>query len=221
MDASDDRRRPIAARSWGFSQRVTAFLVARGASANAISVWGMLAGLLAGVLLYATSLVERGAWALWLGAALCIQLRLLTNMLDGMVAVARGTTSKVGELYNEIPDRVSDTAALVGLGYAAGGEPIFGWAAALIAMSTAYVRATGTAAGAKPDFGGPMAKPHRMALTTATAIACAFTTLYGAGVVRAWELGLPAWCLIAVIIGSAWTALARLLRIAHELRRRP
>jgi phosphatidylglycerophosphate synthase len=221
MDASDDRRRPIAARSWSFSQRATAFLVARGAGANAISVWGMLAGLLAGGLFAATSLVERGQWALWLGAALCIQLRLLANMLDGMVAIARGATSKVGELYNEIPDRVSDTATLVGLGYAAGGAPMLGWAAALIAMTTAYVRATGVAAGAKPDFGGPMAKPHRMALGTATAIACAFTTLYGAGIVHAWELGLPAWCLIVVIIGSAWTALARLLRIASELRRRP
>lgn len=220
MDASDDRRRPIAARGWGFSQRASAFLVARGASANAISVWGMLAGLIAGLLLYATSLVERGAWLLWLGAALCIQLRLLANMLDGMVAVARGTTSKVGELYNEIPDRVSDTAALVGLGYAAGGHPVLGWAAALIAMTTAYVRATGAAAGAKPDFGGPMAKPQRMALATATATACALTTLYGTGVVHAWELGLPAWCLIVVILGSAWTALARLMRIAQQLRQR-
>jgi phosphatidylglycerophosphate synthase len=220
MDESDDRRRPIAARDWGFSRRASAFLVARGASANAISVWGMLAGLLAGALLCATSLVERGAWALWFGAALCIQLRLLANMLDGMVALARGATSKVGELYNEIPDRVSDTAVLVGLGYAAGGAPVLGWIAALLAMTTAYVRATGAAAGGRPDFGGPMAKPQRMALATATAIACALTTLYGSGIVGAWELGLPTWCLIVVALGSAWTALARLTRIARELARR-
>jgi len=33
----------------------------------------------------------------------CIQLRLLANMLDGMVAQDAETSSKLGELYNEGP----------------------------------------------------------------------------------------------------------------------
>ena len=96
----------------------------------------------------------------------------MANLLDGMVAIGRGVASPVGELFNEVPDRVSDTAVLVGLGVAAGSVWL-GLAAALAAMATAYVRTTARAAGAPSDFGGPMAKQHRMALVTALALWCA------------------------------------------------
>ena len=43
---------------------------------------------------------------LFLVAAVCVQLRLLANLLDGMVAVGSGQASRIGELYNEVPDRV-------------------------------------------------------------------------------------------------------------------
>ena len=56
----------------------------------------------------------------WLFAALGAQLRLTANMLDGMVALASGRDSKVGELYNEVLDRVSDAAVFIGVGYAWG-----------------------------------------------------------------------------------------------------
>ena len=75
-------RRPIAARDSGVAQRLAAWLVARRASANGLS--------------------------------------LLANLLDGMVAMGRGVASPVGELFNEVADRVSDTAILLGLGWAAG-----------------------------------------------------------------------------------------------------
>ena len=83
-----------------------------------------------------------------------------------------GRTSAVGELYNEIPDRVSDVAILVGLGYAAGGWPTAGWAASVAAVLTAYVRAQIVAAGGPQDFVGPMAKPQRMFLVTVTGLYC-------------------------------------------------
>jgi phosphatidylglycerophosphate synthase len=168
MAESSDRR-PIAARELGITQRVAGWLVARGASADAISVAGMLAGIGAGTCLALTW--DFTAWrpALWLLAALLIQLRLLANLLDGMVAIGRGIASPAGELFNEVPDRVSDTAVLFGLGLAAG-EPVLGLAAALAAMATAYVRAVGKAAGAPSDFRGPMAKQHRMALVTFVAL---------------------------------------------------
>lgn len=168
MAGSGDRR-PIAARNLGITQRLAAWLVARGASADAISLAGMAAGLLAGLCLALTW--DHAEWRrpLWLLAALLIQLRLLANLLDGMVAIGRGIASPAGELFNEVPDRVSDTAVLFGLGLAAG-EPVLGLAAALAAMSTAYVRAVGKAAGAPSDFRGPMAKQHRMALVTLVAL---------------------------------------------------
>lgn len=68
-------RRPIAARELGITQKLAGWLVARGASADAISLAGMVAGLLAGLALALVSEWHDGRWLLWLLAALLIQLR--------------------------------------------------------------------------------------------------------------------------------------------------
>ena len=214
MEPAD--RRPIAARDLGFFKALASRLAKAGVSANAISLAGMAAGLLAGAALALTARWEPAARALWAAAAAFIQLRLVANLLDGMVAIESGTASKVGELYNEVPDRISDTAALAGLGYAAGGDPVLGWAAALAAMFTAYVRTTGKGAGAPHDFRGPMAKQQRMALVTLLA-------LVGAAAPRAWQAvggrSLVQWVLLVIIAGSILTALRRLRAVARVLRR--
>jgi phosphatidylglycerophosphate synthase len=57
-------------------------------------------------------------WGLLLAAA-AIQLRLLCNLLDGMLAVEGGLKTPLGELYNEIPDRLADVAILAGAGASA------------------------------------------------------------------------------------------------------
>ena len=94
----EENRRPIAARRWRVSQAAADWLVRRGAGANAISLSGMAAGVLAGLALWSTAILPGAAVALWLAAALLIQLRLVANMLDGMVAIGSGTASKLGEL---------------------------------------------------------------------------------------------------------------------------
>ena len=90
-------RRPLKSRGWALSNRAARRLAAWGASANAISVGGMLAAWLAGAALAGTA-VSTGpaARALWLAAAALCQLRLTANLLDGMVAVERGTAVGVG-----------------------------------------------------------------------------------------------------------------------------
>ena len=105
-------RRPIATRNRKWAQSATAWLASRNVSPNAISIAGMCACIAAGLALGLTS-VEYNR-ILWLVAALGAQLRLTANMLDGMVALASGRDSKVGELYNEVPDRVSDAAVFIG-----------------------------------------------------------------------------------------------------------
>jgi phosphatidylglycerophosphate synthase len=205
-------RRPIAARRFAVFHRMAAGLARAHVTANSISVVGMICGLLAGVSLYFTSSVGPLAGRiLWLAAAGLVQLRLLANMLDGMVAIASGTASKVGELFNEMPDRISDAATLIGLGYAAGGEPVLGWSAALLAVFTAYVRSMGNAAGAGSDFRGPMAKQQRMFLVTFTGLFCA--------IAPAQLLRSPAtWCLWIICAGCVVTIWRRLSGIASNLR---
>ncbi|ONG58884.1 CDP-diacylglycerol--glycerol-3-phosphate 3-phosphatidyltransferase [Pseudoroseomonas deserti] len=205
-------RRPIAARNLAVMERLAGWLIRQEASPNAISGWGMVAGLGAGLALAATAWAPGAAWLFWLLGALGIQLRLLANLLDGMVAVGRGVTSPVGELWNEVPDRVSDSAVLLGLGVAAGSWGL-GAAAALAAMATAYLRAMGKAAGAPSDFRGPMAKQQRMALCTALAVWCAL-------VPASWSHGiqLPVIVLWVILAGSLLTCWRRLSGTARALR---
>ena len=207
-------RRPIASRQWKLSHRLTHWLVARRVSANAVSMTGMAAGLLAGGCLAATAYLPGLESPLWFAGAMLVQGRLLANMLDGMVAIESKSASPVGELFNEVPDRISDTAILIGLGLAADSNALLGLGAALAAMLTAYVRAVGKAAGAHQEFCGPMAKPQRMFLVTLLALFCALAP-------REWRslggVALPSALLVAIIAGSCWTALRRLFRVAHAL----
>ncbi len=212
VEASD--RRPIAARNVGVVQRMAAALVARGASPNGISIAGMLAGLAAGLAFAAVAWRPGMAPLFWVAGALLVQARLMANLLDGMVAIGRGVASPVGELFNEVPDRVSDTAVLVGLGVAAGSVAL-GLAAALAAMATAYIRTTARAAGAPSDFGGPMAKQHRMALVTGLALWCAVLPGDWGGAMAVWIV------LVVVTLGSVLTAWLRLSRAAAALRAKP
>jgi phosphatidylglycerophosphate synthase len=160
-----------------------------------------------------------------LAGALLIQLRLLANMLDGMVAIEGGKASPVGELYNEVPDRVSDVATLIGAGYAAGGDPTLGYLAACVALFTAYVRAMGKAAGANQEFGGPMAKQQRMFIVTVIAVYCAVVpdnwhpvwTLSPSPGEPGLGPGLMAAALVLIILGGIVTVIRRLFRIAATL----
>src|SRR5437762_12142078 len=171
-------RRPIATRKRKWAQTATAWLAARNVSPNAISIVGMCACIVGGVALGLSS--DCDCRILWLVAAGGAQLRLTGNMLDGMVALNSGRASKVGELYNEIPDRVSDAAVFIGAGYAWGGNVALGYIATILAIFTAYVRAAGKIAGAANEFCGPMAKQHRMLVVT---VAC----VYSAVVPQAWQ----------------------------------
>jgi phosphatidylglycerophosphate synthase len=210
-------RRPIAVRSWPIFQKLAGLLAGSGISPNAISTSSLVFGIAAGAALAATShLADWQQRLAWLAGALCIQLRLLANLLDGMVAIEGGKASPVGELYNEVPDRISDVATLVGAGYAVGGEVVLGYLAACVALFTAYVRAIGKAAGAANEFCGPMAKQQRMFTITVLAIWCGLAPGDWQPV-DASARGLTALGLALIVVLGLVTALRRLARIASQL----
>jgi phosphatidylglycerophosphate synthase len=212
-------RRPISSRENLLSKWAASWLAARGVSPNAISVAGMVAGVLAGTAFAATA---APGWdrPFFILAALFMQVRLFANMLDGMVALQTNRASPVGELFNEVPDRVSDAAVFIGAGYAATSLPELGYLAACVALFVAYIRAEGKVAGAHQEFCGPMAKQQRMFVMTLVAI---FLGLAPGGWKPTLTLspptGLMAAGLVLVISGGAWTAVRRLLRIARALRK--
>jgi phosphatidylglycerophosphate synthase len=142
-------------------------------------------------------------------AALGCQLRLVCNLLDGMVAIEGGRKAADGPFWNEAPDRASDILILVGAGLGAG-VPWLGWAAAAFAVLTAYLREVGRAEGLAPDYGGPMAKPQRMAVMTGAAV---FAILLPGWPVLEWAL----W---GVVLGAALTAGLRARRMVAGLKAR-
>ena len=156
--------------------------------------------------------IQRVCW--WIGAC-GVQMRLLANLLDGMVAVHANKASPLGEVFNEVPDRFSDLVILVGLGYAAGGNPTLGGLAAAGAILTAYVRAFGASLGLGQDFRGPMAKPQRMFFVTLGAI-------WLGSAPAAWSSfgghGIAACVLSIVFVGSLLTVVLRLKRLTLQLK---
>lgn len=154
--------------------------------------------------------------ALLIAAAACVQLRLLCNMMDGMMAVEGGLKSKTGDMFNEIPDRFADVLFLVGAGYAvmASGFMIWGWLAALLAVMTAYLRAFGASLGLPHDFSGPMAKPHRMFTLTVASLVAAGQLAFGR------EPGVLGWGLIIICGGAVITCYRRTRHIATALKSR-
>jgi phosphatidylglycerophosphate synthase len=206
-------RRPIATRETGWARALAAAVARTGLTANAISVLGAVFAVVAcGAFLLSSGTGWRG-WMIV--AALGIQLRLLCNMLDGMVAVEHGRATPVGALYNDVPDRVADTVILVGAGYAlavGGWTPVLGWACAVMALFTAFVRVLGGALGTPQFFFGPQSKSQRMAVLTGGALLAATMP----SVVRAGQV--ITLTLVVILVGSAVTVVRRTLRIARELR---
>ena len=200
-------RRPLASRDTRWARRIASMLARSSVTPNQISSISIVFAALGAI-----ALVDARPLAL-VGAAIGVQLRLLCNLIDGMVAIEGGKQSATGALYNEFPDRIADSLLLVALGYACG-VPWLGWLAALMAALTAYVRATGGALGLAQDFRGPMAKPQRMAVLT---VAC----LAGAAEI---EWNGTRWALVAAAVliaaGSALTCVTRTRAIARALRAR-
>lgn len=211
-------RRPLAARSWGISVALAAWLARRGVAPNVISVVGMVASLFGGLALAATAWRLEATPLLWLGAGLLILVRGAANMLDGMVAIQSHRASPVGELFNEVPDRVSDSALLVGLGFAHGSEPLLGALAALGAVFTAYVRAACKVAGAPQDYRGPMAKTHRMVVLGAVCATGVFVPDWVATRVPGVDLSPASLALALIVLGCVATSVRRLQGAAHRLR---
>jgi phosphatidylglycerophosphate synthase len=215
MTQTNTARRPIKARNTRWAALVAAELARAGVRPNVISVASALFAAGAGFCLLSIGKTTSSLqpW-LFLAAAGLIQMRLLCNLFDGMVAVEGGYQTKSGEIFNELPDRFADIFIFVGAGYASARldwAPLAGWLCAVLALLTAYVRALGASAGASQQFCGPMAKQHRMAVMT---LACCASAALGW-----WGVSWPVvgGALILVGAGSLITVIRRAVRIVREL----
>jgi len=211
-------RRPLKTRQRAWAQGLARMLTRAGVAPNAISMASLVFAAAAGICLGLTSRTD-GIMrpTLFFAAAACIQLRLLCNMLDGLVAIEGGRKTVYGEIFNDMPDRFADVLILVGAGYSISnfswGHEL-GWLAAVLAVMTAYIRLLGGSMGVHQYFLGPMAKPHRMALLTAACVLSVFEKNFGlTGQVMAAAL-------VLMVAGMLVTCARRTMRIVADLKQR-
>jgi phosphatidylglycerophosphate synthase len=212
-----ENRRPLKSRGAGWAQDSAAGLARMGVTPDAISATSVaFAALGAALLVSSGGNAGLARAAMLIGAGVCVQGRLICNLLDGMVAVEHGKGSPAGPIWNELPDRIADLLLLVGAGYGgalagqAWAEPL-GWLAGALAVLTAYVRELGRGLGQPADFSGPMAKPHRMATLTGACAVAALEPLWG-GRGQVLEIALA-----VIAAGAGWTTARRVVHLARRL----
>jgi phosphatidylglycerophosphate synthase len=178
----NNNRRPLKVRGSVWSQKFASYLSKKDITPNQISIGSIVASFIASIFILFIS--NDNFFTIWISpilAALFIQMRLLCNLFDGMVALEGGKSTKSGELFNDIPDRVSDSLLFIALGYSITNISFgieLGYLATLFAALTAYVRVLGTSMQAGSCFKGPMAKQHRMAILTTALILTPFEFSY-------------------------------------------
>lgn len=176
--STPENRRPLKVRGVGLVNQFARWLSQKSITPNHISLLSIVFALFAAICLLIVPQYGGGQKVvLYVLAALLIQGRLLCNLFDGLVAVEGGKSTASGELFNDIPDRISDSLIIIAAGYSIVSVTygdILGWCGALLAVLTAYIRTLAVSIGAPANFTGPMAKQHRMALLTFACIATAF-----------------------------------------------
>src|SRR5258708_36878570 len=151
-------RRPLKSRNTRWAEHCAQILIRAHVRPNHISILSIVFAALAGVSFLLLNRFDGSIQILlFLSAAVCIQLRLLFNFLDGMVAIEGGFRFPSGDVFNELPDRISDVVVLLPLGYGLPNLPCareLAWSAAILALLTAYIRAVGASLKMPQDFSG-------------------------------------------------------------------
>lgn len=214
-----EARREIKSRNAKWAQALASYVATKtNITPNTISVMSVYCGLLA-FIAYCGYIIpqipQKFYFLLPIIAIIGIQSRLICNLLDGMVAIEGGKKSAVGGIYNEFPDRLSDTLIIAGAGIAGAswGSLTLGLLAALFAMFTAYTRVLGASLGTDQYFIGPMAKQHRMALLTVVNVICIGSIWIPDINVYAYPIAL-----VIIALGSLITVYRRVKHISGELR---
>jgi phosphatidylglycerophosphate synthase len=207
-------RRPIADGFRSTAHFATAFCVRLGVHPDSISYASMVAATVAAVCFWKSG---EHTWLLFVAPLFCY-LRLLFNMLDGMVALASGNASWRGEILNDLPDRVSDVLIFAGVAHSGWMNPIVGYWAAIFALLTAYVGMFGQAVGVQREFSGMMSKPWRMVTLHAGAWLTLACLWWNNGVMRFGSLTILDWACLIVVAGCVQTMAIRLKRIMAALR---
>lgn len=213
-----ENRRDVASRGKQIFHLLSKKLIQLGLTPNMVSVASTLFALLAAFGLYMAG--NNNVLLGFILALVGIQMRLVCNLIDGLMAVEGGLSSPAGELYNDVPDRFSDWFIILSLGFVAIKQYdhawIICWTASIFAILTAYIRVLGASMGAGHNFNGPMAKQHRMAVIN-IGILLSLLEFYFLNEYFGISVLFVA---LVVAIGSLTTCFKRLVWIARQLNKK-
>lgn len=166
MSKEVENRRKIGFRDNPVAVKVSRWLSSTSVTPNMISIASVAFSIVACWMSYIYSVEPEFFYPFVI--AILIQCRLLCNLFDGMVAIEGGKKTNIGELMNELPDRLSDSFIILGLGFLASNDFALTliWISVALSIFTAYIRLLGVTMGCPSDFSGIMAKQKRMALIT-------------------------------------------------------
>lgn len=137
-------------------------LVAKGVTANQVTIAAMLASVVTGAALW----VFAGDRLSLLLLPLVLFLRMALNAIDGMIAREHDQKSRLGAILNEAGDVVSDAALYLALVPALAPFGAAGWPIVLFvvaAILTEFVGVLGPTIGGDRRYDGPMGKSDRAA----------------------------------------------------------
>lgn len=137
-------------------------LVAKGVTANQVTIAAMLASVATGFALW----VFAGDRLSLLLLPLVLFLRMALNAIDGMIAREHDQKSRLGAILNEAGDVVSDAALYLALVPALAPFGAAGWPIVLFvvaAILTEFVGVLGPTIGGDRRYDGPMGKSDRAA----------------------------------------------------------
>lgn len=208
-------RRPIADLFRRTADGAVRLCLRAGIHANAVSLSSIAAASLAAVCFWQSG---NAPWLL-IPAALFCYLRLWLNMLDGMIAIAGRQASSLGELFNDLPDRISDVLIFVGAAHSGLCHPLTGYWAAIMALLTAYVGTLGQAIAGQREFGGIMSKPWRM-VTLHLGSWIVLADLWSWRMADSWPLTILDLTHLVIVAGCLQTIAVRLVSMVRRLNKR-
>ena len=125
---------------------------------DTINILAFFMSALAGLsLLFATQF----HW-LFLAVPVLVLFRIAFNALDGMVARALNLSSRIGEVYNELFDRLSDLAIFILLAFAVYADRTIVLIALSVVLLNSYLGILGKSAGGSRVYKGFIGKADRM-----------------------------------------------------------
>ena len=135
-------------------------MVARGVSADAVTVAAVVVSIGAGLVIALGGLLD--VEALWFLVPPLVVIRLALNALDGSIARRTGTARPFGAALNEAGDRLSDAATIGATAFVV--QPALAITAVAAAFAASLFGVVSMALTGSRDSGGPMGKADRAAL---------------------------------------------------------